>query len=168
MREITLTKGYKALVDDEDFERVNAHEWCASEKRRADGTLWNVYAIRQVRVAGEKKPQLMHRFILGISNSKTQVDHAPDHNGLNNQKSNLRTTKDKNQRNAQLSRANTSGFKGVSWDKKKRKWVAQIRYIKNRFLGYFATAELAAKAYDAAALKYYGEFAYTNFAMGVL
>jgi len=53
MREITLTKGYKALVDDEDFERVNAHEWCASEKRRADGTLWNVYAIRQVRVAGE-------------------------------------------------------------------------------------------------------------------
>ena len=169
MREIELTKGYVALVDDWDYARVSQYRWCASEKFDANGKLWNVYAIRGFRVGGKHKSQLMHRFILGLEDPKVQVDHAPDSHGLNNQRINLRTTRTQNQSNAQLSKANSSGFKGVCWDKCKEKWWAQIRGDgKARFLGYHTNAEDAARAYDVAAVKFFGEFANTNVMLGLL
>ena len=170
MKEIPLTKGYVAQVDDEDYAKVSQYRWCASEKRNAAGRVFNVYAVRSVALEGGKRRlQLMHRFILGLVDPKVQVDHAPDSGGLNNQRTNLRTTRTQNPCNTRLSNANSSGYKGVSWDKKKEKWCAQIwASNKHKFLGYYGSAQEAARVYDAAAVKSFGKFAKTNAMLGLL
>jgi len=91
------------------------------------------------------------------------IDHR-DTEKLNNQKSNLREcTKRQNCRNRNKSSSNSSSYKGVSWNKEKRKWVAQIRIDdKVTYLGQFVDLTEAAKAYNAAALEHYGEFARLN------
>ena len=164
MREIPLTKGYTAVVDDEDYERVSRRKWCASVTHRKDGSIKGVYAQRRVSLGGGGSAiQLLHRFIAGITDSKVQVDHV-DHDGLNNRRENLRAaTNTQNSRNSRLSANNTSGFKGVTWEKSRGLWQAQI-YIagRNYVLGHFASAQLAAVAYDTAACDHFGEFALTN------
>jgi len=107
---------------------------------------------------------MMHRFILCIFDFKVKVDHR-DHNGLNNQRCNLRqATNQQNSRHQRKTIRNTSGFKGVSWVKYKCKWSARIWTSDKRvFLGYFNDKVAAAKAYDRAAKKYHGKFALTNF-----
>lgn len=91
------------------------------------------------------------------------VDHI-DHNPLNNSRSNLRiATRSQNQQNRRLNINSTSGYKGVSWHKTKKKWTAVINIEgKNTTLGAYKTSIEAAKAYNVAALKYFGEFAYIN------
>jgi hypothetical protein len=161
MKTITLTQGYVALVSDKDYTRVvNAGPWRALEDKRKDGSLRNVYAMRSVK----RYSQTLHRFILGLS-GKGQADHYPDPNGLNNQRSNLRkANNDENSRNQRLSKANTSGFKGVYWNKNAQKWQAQIVCSqKHYYLGLFDSAEVAARAYDAKALELFGKFANLNF-----
>jgi len=75
MREVQLTQGYKAQVDDEDYERVNQYLWQADVARRKDGTIWNVYAIRQVKLeSGKRTTQKMHRFIMSAFDPKVGVD----------------------------------------------------------------------------------------------
>lgn len=156
MKEIQLTQGYVALVDDEDFERVSQHKWYASIRPEAN----NVYVIRKIG----RKTQGLHRFILGVEDPKIKVDHR-DHNGLNNLRSNLRPTRNQNAQNQRLSSANTSGFKGVSWKVREKKYQAGIKVNgKTVHLGTFSDLLEAACAYDMAAVKYHGEFASTNFA----
>jgi len=164
MQEIRLTQGYVALVDDEDFERVNQFEWFAHVSRHKDGTIRTVYAEHNERMGNRQKTKSMHRFILGITDSKIEVDHE-DHNGLNNQRYNLRKgTKTDNQHNAIVRKDNTSGFKGVNLDKDSGKWVARIQAGRKRiFLGHFTTSLEAAWAYDEAAREHHGEFANPNF-----
>lgn len=88
MREIPLSKGFVALIDDEDYERVSQHKWCASNESR--GTKW--YAIRWKTIAGKKTKIRLHHFVLGITSADLGpcevVDHK-DHDGLNCQKDNL-------------------------------------------------------------------------------
>lgn len=88
MREIPLSKGMSALVDDEDYERVSQHKWYASNESR--GTKW--YAIRRITIEGKRLKIRLHHFVLGIKSSDLApgevVDHL-DHNGLNCQKGNL-------------------------------------------------------------------------------
>lgn len=111
----------------------------------------------------DSKPVLAHRAIMkpgkGIS-----VDHK-DRNKLNCKRSNLRVCSSRdNTLNAGVRRNNKSGYKGVYFDSKARMWAARIRVSKERrlSLGNYMTAELAAEAYNSAALKYHGEFACLN------
>ncbi len=166
MKEIELSQGYIALVDDADFETVSSHFWYAHIDKRKDGSIRNVYAKSNVILEGGKRAVLaLHRFLLDITDPKVQVDHK-DHNGLNCQRNNLRVAK--NEQNSKNKRKTTlpmsSQFKGVYWYKPRSNWRAMI-YVENKHkhLGNFKIEEQAAFAYDAAARKYFGEFAHTNF-----
>ncbi len=148
MKKISLTQGFEALVDDEDYERLSAFKWNVHM-----GGKNNFYAARRVN----KKNLLMHHVIYPISKPFC-VDHI-DGNGCNNQKNNLRVCLHKNNLcNAAISKNNTSGFKGVYWQK--GKWVAAISPNgKCIYLGRFSDPKEAAKVYDTAAEFHYGEFA---------
>lgn len=92
-----------------------------------------------------------------------RADHI-DRNPLNNLDSNLRLANDcQNSQNVALTKRNTSGFKGVSWDKKRSKWRVQLCHNREYvYVGHYEDIEEAAKAYDAKAKELYKEFAYTN------
>ena len=103
----------------------------------------------------------MHRLIMGVADPHVEIDHI-DGDGLNNSRTNLRLCSHmENTRNQGLSKRNTSGFKGVSWNSDCKKWAAHISTGsgRNEYLGLFSSAEAAHEAYCAAALKYHGKFA---------
>lgn len=151
MKQITLTQGKVALVDDADFESLNQFKWHAA---KIGGVF---YALRYARDL--KQHVRMHIELLGYKG----IDHI-DGNGLNNQRSNLRPASvAQNNRNVGLRRDNRSGFKGVSFHKHNQKWRAYIAFQRWIHIGYFSTAAEAAHAYDIAAKKYFGTFARLNF-----
>jgi AP2 domain len=170
MKTIPLSRGYVALVDDADYERVSQFEWHAQVRRR-NSVVHTVYAKRTLWVNGTAPTQLLHRFIMGVTDPGIKVDHE-DHDGLNCQRYNLRVaTISQNTHNQRLSRRNTTGFKGVHRVKypTNRPWAATINFQnKRKHLGYHSTPELAAQAYDEAALELHGEFALTNTMLGLL
>lgn len=156
MREIPLTSGGFALVDDEDFDRVTeAGSWYAHE------SLNTSYATQNYRPDGGKyTTRRMHSFITGLP----YVDHV-NGNGLDNRRTNLRlATASQNQANQRMRRDNTSGFRGVYWHAPGRRWRALIIAKGKRIsLGYYDAREDAARAYDAAAIEFFGEYARPNF-----
>jgi len=157
-KEIQLTQGYVTLVDDEDYEWLTQWKWRALKSRND----W--YAVRTItRWLGKREAIYMHRAIMDAPD-KMDIDHR-DGNGLNNQRDNLRVcTTAQNAMNQSKHADNTSGFKGVCWDKQNGKWKARIQVNgTNQHLGHFPTAEDAARAYDAASIEYHGEFAWLNF-----
>jgi hypothetical protein len=153
MKEIKLTQGKVALVDDEDFEYLNQWKWTAKQC----GIFY--YAVRRKKTDGKSIQYYMHRVILNTPTC-LQVDHI-DHDGLNNQKHNLRNCTCSQNRMNRIPRSK-SGYLGVYYVK--HYIVAQFPINgKMTHLGMFDTEELAAKKYDEYALKYYGEFANLNF-----
>lgn len=109
----------------------------------------------------------MHRVILGVQDG-ILVDHC-DGDGLNNQRFNLRPANQfQNQQNRGIDRNNTTGLKGVTWNKAAQKWYAFIGVNgKHTYLGGFDFKLEAGLAYDNAARELHGEFAWTNFEKGL-
>lgn len=157
MKEIQLTQGKIALVDDNDFDWLNQYSWYANINKKK----W--YAKSGFMLNGTTKNIKMHRFILGISDPTIKIDHR-DRNGLNNQRENLRiATNSQNCANKSKKENCSSVYTGVSWDKRKGKWVAQIRQdMKRKHLGYFDKEKSAAVAYNKAAIRVHKEFANIN------
>ena len=154
MKEILLTQGKVALVDDEDFERLNQYKWYASWDR------YNWYATRYThRIAGNRNLIRMHREIMNAPKG-IQVDHR-NGDGLYNLKENLRlATTQQNAFNKNAHKDNKIGVKGVTWKNHARKFRAQIK-ANNKIihLGYFSVLGDADSAYRKAEEKYFGEFA---------
>lgn len=164
MREIPLTRGHVALVDDEDYEALAKYKWQARARRMRNGAVvW--YAGRSEPRPG-RRVILMHRQIMGEP-AGMDVDHKRG-DGRDNQKENLRVaTRSQNAQNHRFPHlGKTSRHPGVSWHKTREKWVAYIRAgerkggrAKTIYLGLFEREEDAAAAYRAAARLYFGEFA---------
>jgi hypothetical protein len=149
MKTILLTQGKQALVDDDDFEKVNKYNWCLSKYNHAS------YALRH----DGKKRMLMHRLIMDCPEGK-DIDHI-NGNGLDNRKCNLRIcSRSENMMNSGLYETNTSGFRGVHWDKQQMKWRARIHKDGKKInLGRFDSKEEAARVRDAKVKELFGDFA---------
>lgn len=145
---------YEVLVDDADLDRVVvAGPW------HVKITPWATYVTRDVPAGTGQSAQQLHRFLTEAPKG-VQVDHV-NRDGLDNRRENLRLcTQTQNLANRGRFSNNTSGFKGVSWYAKTRKWKAQIQVGKvKRHLGYFDLPEDAHKAYCKAAEEGFGKFA---------
>jgi hypothetical protein len=153
VKRVQLTRGFYALVNDEDFEKVNQHNWCATPKR------YTWVACRSVWYDGRNHMVYMHRVITGAVHGEL-VDHI-NGNGLDNQRHNLRicTKAQNNQNRRRAQSTNTSGYRGVFYEKNIRKWRAQISMDnKNIHLGVFTSKANAARVYKRASRALYGEF----------
>lgn len=150
---IPLTKGYYAIVDEADAERVLAHSWCAVEKDRV------VYA--QSRVSGVLV--FLHNFLVEAPTGQL-IDHE-NSDGLDCRRANLRNASNAgNSQNTRIRSDNRSGFRGVHWSEREGCWIAAISASRRRrTLGRFDDPVRAAKAYDDAARELHGEFARLNF-----
>jgi hypothetical protein len=158
-RKIPLTKGKFAIVDPDDYEHLSKYRWSARK-------MCNVfYALRKtVSKDGRRTEILMHRCIIKPPPGML-VDHI-NHNGLDNRKANLRAvTYAQNTWNKRKLNPNCgSKYKGVSWYRRNKRWSAKIHVNgTSKFLGLFENELDAAKAYDKAARKFYGQFALLNF-----
>lgn len=145
---VPLFSGGFAVIDSEDAERALAHNWADD----GDG-----YPITHI---GGKMVR-MQRFIMGDPPEPgLQVDHI-NRTPRDNRRANLRWA-DKRQQQANGQRRNATGYRGVVACG--RKWCGQIKdHRRKRHLGVFASPEEAGRAYDAAAIAAYGEFARLNF-----
>jgi hypothetical protein len=158
-RRIKLTRGKYAIVDVEDFERLNKYKWhCAHYD----------YAKRAIsKKFGKGKRQVevyMHKVVCPVPAGMI-VDHI-NRNSLDNRKVNLRAaTQKQNVWNRKFIRkGGKTRYNGIRWDKNREKW--QVRLVVNgrrESFGYYADEIEAAKAYDQVAKKYRGEYAFLNF-----
>lgn len=161
VREIPLTQGIVALIDDEDFDLVSQFDWYARKHRRT------YYATRN-NPGPPRHSEQMHRLILGLPRFGPEADHI-DGVGYHNWKANLRIVTDEqnsqNKRKPKLDAA--SMWKGVSRTGPQctLPWRARISIDKKLIeIGHFASEEAAALAYDAEARLHFREFACVNFA----
>jgi HNH endonuclease/AP2 domain len=161
-----VIQGYTVLLDDEDLDRVKALKWSRAGNCQIEGHTYFRHFDFYIGEDGQKhaKTIAMHRFIMGLSqrsDSKMEVDHI---NGivLDNRKSNLRLcSHSDNLRNAKKQSNNTSGYRGVNFDKTHGKWRVQISLEKGKSaktIGRFNTPEEANACYQAKAKEVFGEF----------
>lgn len=151
MASIALTKGKTAVVDDKDYYELSKYKWHSL----------NGYAARRGK-QGESRYVRMHR-VVAEAEDGMEVDHI---NGdpLDNRRENLRVcTHAENLKNRKLNKNNKSGYKGVRWHVKDKKWRAEIQTLgKNIFLGNYSSKEEAAIAYNEMAKKLFKSFANLN------
>lgn len=148
MKELRLTKGKVALVDDDDFEHLLSLR-----------LLWSLNGP----YAFNGRLGLLHRYLLGLKKGDPDVDHK---NGdkLDCRRENLRFCTDvQNQQNRRKKFCGHSRFKGAHWDRTHGWWLARIRVDgKLIYLGVFDTDKDAGAAYNKAATEFFGEFAVLN------
>jgi hypothetical protein len=157
-RRIYLGEGEWTIVEPADFYRFGHHKWHLRGNRK------KFYAIRDIKTGpGRTKPLSLHREIMNKPKG-ILVDHK-NCDTLDNRRDNLRlATHSQNAQNVPKRKNTSSRFIGVCFNKRYKKWYAFIGYEgKKIWLGSFDNEIDAARAYDAAARKYYGEFARLNF-----
>lgn len=162
-----LARGRVALVDDQDWPLVSPYRWNVIEPKR-HGYTYGPYAQAGRLLPDGRRDRghcvLMHTLITGYA----RTDHV-DHDGLNNQRSNLRpATGQQNNGNRRKLRRKSSAYKGVSWYSDPRTatsgwWRASITVDNHqRSLGYHALEDDAARAYNRGAWDVFGDFAELN------
>lgn len=152
--EIELTRGLFAIVDDQHFAHLSQYKWHALK------TKTKYYAVRTSWIKGQGRGKMiyMHREIMKPEDHLS-VDHI-NGNSLDNRISNMRVvTHSQNLKNLKVNARNKSGFKGVSFIKNDKKWLASIQVNgKSKSLGRYLTKEDAYKAYCDASKEFHGEF----------
>lgn len=128
-------------VDICDYELVKNYYW----------DVYNGYAQTQIKTPDCKKCRrkrlFLHRLILGQPENGFEIDHI-DRNKLNNRRSNLRFVSHfDNMQNREIPENNTSGFKNVSFDKNKNKFIGYFTYNSKRY--YAGAYKTASDANDA-------------------
>lgn len=148
MKRIELSQGKYALVDANDYKTLSNHKW------------WYHSMGYAARTTKDRKCVLMHAAIMSTPKGM-HTDHV-NGNKLDNRKSNLRVcTPAQNTAYRVKSKNNSSGYKGVCWDKTKNKWLASIMVSrKSIYLGRYDSRETAYSAYKNASKKYFGEYAH--------
>jgi hypothetical protein len=158
MPQIFLTKGQVTIVDEADFERLSQRKWCALHIKKSG----IFYAASRI----DGKFVLMHRYLTDAPKGML-VDHA-NRNTLDNRRANLRVCT-KAQNNANKGAIGKHGLKGVYLQSPTERWGAQITVNgMRRDLGRYDSKAEAARAYDAAAIEAFGEFALTNANLGLV
>ena len=160
MKQIQLSKGKVAIVDDDDYEYISQWKWHA----HFNAILRTWSAIRKEKGENGKYRQVfMHNKIMNAPDG-FEVDHI-NHDRLDNRRSNLRIcTHKENTFNRRSQNKSRSKYKGVAWHKHNKMWQANITVDGKQIpLGYFKNEIDAAKAYDMASKKYQGDFAFLNF-----
>jgi hypothetical protein len=164
-REIPLSKGLVALVDEDDYERASTYKWHAIKRGRLH------HAMRSVKRGGVRSTVYLHRWLMDAPTG-IEVDHR-NGDGLDNRRENLRlATHAKNAVNhRRRGSSKSSAFHGVCWHTWSQRWRVVIcagpktsrGTAKQIYVGVFRDETDAARAYDRAALIHHGEFAVTNF-----
>jgi len=146
-------KGLFAVVDESDYYKFSKYSWYLSAKG---------YACRRTEIGGVSKNHYIHRGVANTPDGKI-TDHI-DGDKLNNCRNNLRVCNfSQNMQNRGPSKANKSGYRGVWWRKSRKRWTSNIRVNKKRiWVGAFKNKRDAAEAYNKAAKKYFGKFAFIN------
>lgn len=158
---IQLTKGQSTVIDAKHAD-LTEKKWCVFQNQ-----MGAYYAVRNIPKPDweHQGTELLHRVILSRKLGRELLRHELcDHankDTLDNREENLRLASfAQNMHNTKRRKDNSSGYKGVCWDKRKQKWVARITANKiTKYLGYYNTAEEAHEAYRKAAPEYHGEFA---------
>ena len=120
-KQIPLTQGKFALVDNDVYDGLNKHKWYARKGKKT------YYARRNVWNGKEQVAILMHRQILGLYYRDGKITDHKNRNGLDNRRENLRVVSNmENMHNHGGHTRNMSGYNGVFWDKRRNKWRAQI------------------------------------------
>lgn len=147
---IALTNGKFAIVDEDDYDRVSNYNWHISGNGYAKGHI-NGFLT------------LMHRFVMGITDPTIHIDHI-FHNKLDNRKSQLRLcVNSQNHMNQRPQKGKSSKYKGVSFSKARRMWIANINYNRKMYnLGGFHDEKDAALTYNKKAKEIFGDYAYLN------
>ena len=151
-KEVPLTQGYVAIVDDGDYEELMQYKWHAHKVTRS--------IVAERTECGKKI--MIHRHIMQAPPGMV-VDHA-NHDTLDNRRSNLRVCSSReNQRNRRKVSGCSSEFKGVCWNKLRKRWQVRIQADDRRIaLGNYENERDAARVYNIAAVEYFGEFAVLN------